>query len=163
MRIWATLKTLSITQLFKLARLFATRPFYIPLSIKASKEAMQVATATYGKTHHKSNKANAFRHALWAMLLGQAVYRKTSDVKKAQDWALKFTNLHEELFVNRTLDREMDLHNNHFGIEALPHYVQATEAEVIGFLETEAENALRISAPEEAHQNRKRLVYISEE
>ena len=162
MRIWATLKTLSIPQLFKLARLFATRPHYIVLTLRASKKAMRLSTEIYGKTHHKSNRANAFRHALWTLLLGRAVYRKTSDLKKAQDWALKFTNLHEELFVNNPLDRKMDLHNNGFGIEALTQYVQNTEAEVIHFLQTEAENAIQISAPEEAHQNLKQLVYISE-
>jgi len=162
MRIWATLKTLSIPQLFKLARLFATRPHYIVLTLRASKKAMRLSTKIYGKTHHKSNRANAFRHALWTLLLGRAVYRKTSDLKKAQDWALKFTNLHEELFVNNALDRAMDLHNNHFGIGVLPQYLKTTETEMIEFLQTEAEKAIQISAPEEADQNLNHLVYISE-
>ncbi len=122
---------------------------------------MRISTEMYGKTHHKSNRANAFRHALWTMLLGRAVYRKTADVKKAQDWALKFTNLHEELFVNDALSREMDLHNNHFGIESLPRFLQVTEIEVIRFLQTEAEEAIKIAIAEEAN-NPKRLVYISE-
>ncbi len=162
MNIWATLKTLSIPQLFKLARLFAIRPHYITLSLKSSKQAMQLATAIYGKSHHKSNRANAFRHALWAMLLGRAAYRKSSDLKKAQDWALKFTNLHEELFVNNPLDREMDLHNNHFGILALPQFLEATETELTAFLRAEASKAIQIATPEEAKQNKKYLVYISE-
>ena len=162
MRIWATLKTLSTLQLFKLAQLFVTRPHYIVLTLNASKKAMQISTEIYGETHHKSNKANAFRHSLWTVLLGRAVFQKTSDLKKAKDWALKFTNLHEELFVNKELDRVMDLHNNTFGIEKLDKLVKTTEGSAVNFLKMEAENAIQITNPQDVKPHLKQLVYISE-
>ena len=162
MRIWATLKTLSIPQLFKLAQLFVVRPHYAQLTLKASKKAMRISTEIYKKTHHKSNKANAFRHALWSVLLGKAVYRKKSDLKKAKDWAQKFTNLHEELFVNNPLDRAMDLHNNRFGIQALDHLVKVSEEEAIQFLKVESQQAIQILTPEAVVNHPNNLVYISE-
>lgn len=153
---------MSFAQLFKLASLFVAHPGYVFLTARASKKAIRIATQVYGETHHKSNRANAFRHALWTFLLGQAVYRKTDNLKKAKDWAKQFTDLHEELFVNNKLDRAMDLHNNNFGIQKLKEPFTNTEADTVSFLKTEAEKAIQITQTEETKQHPLNLVYISE-
>ena len=162
MSIRARLKSMSFAQLFKLASLFIAHPGYVFLTARASKKAMHIATQVYGHTHHKSNRANAFRHALWTILLGQAVNQKTDDLEKAKGWAKLFTDLHEELFVNNELDRAMDLHNNNFGIQKLKELVTTTEADTIEFLKTEAKKALQITQTEETKQHPLNLVYISE-
>ena len=160
MSILARLKGLSFSQLFKLAGLFVQNPGYVFLTAQASKKALSIATKYYGNTHHKSNKANAFRHAVWNVLLGQAVYKKTQSLRQAQDWAQRFTDLHEELFVNRKMDRVMDLHNNAFGIQALRMFANRPEAEAIHFLREAAENAIAIASPAEAENHQNKLVYI---
>lgn len=162
MSIRARLKSMSLAQLFKLASLFIAHPGYVFLTARASKKAMHVATQVYGDTHHKSNRANAFRHALWTVLLGKAVYQKTHNLEKAKGWAKQFTDLHEELFVNNELDRAMDLHNNNFGIQKLKELVTTTEADTIAFLKTEAEKAVQITQTGETKQHPLNLVYISE-
>ena len=160
MSIRARLKSMSFAQLFKLATLFIAHPGYVFLTARASKKAMHLATQVYGNTHHKSNRGNAFRHALWTVLLGQEVYRKSDNLEKAKNWAKQFTNLHEEIFVNNQLDRAMDLHNNNFGIQKLKELVTSTETETLEFLKTEAEKAIQITQAEETKQHPLNLVDI---
>ena len=161
MSIRARLKALSLPQLFKLARLFLKNPGYVFLTARASKKALQIATTHYGDKHHKSNPANAFRHALWTVLLGQAVYQRTGSLREAQNWAKQFTDLHEELFVNRKAARTMDLHNNSFGIQALRLFAAKPQEEAVMFLQEAAKNAVQIRNAKDAEAYPNKLIYLS--
>ena len=161
MSIRARLKSMSFAQLFKLATLFIAHPGYVFLTARASKKAMHLATQVYGNTHHKSNRGNAFRHALWTVLLGQEVYRKSDNLEKAKNWAKQFTDLHEQLFVNRKADRTMDLHNNSFGIQALRLFAAKPQEEAVMFLQEAAKNAVQIRNAKDAEAYPNKLIYLS--
>ena len=69
----------------------------------------------FGSRHHKSNKANAFRHALWNVLICQKTLKKTNNREKSVIWTKKVTDLYEKVTQNEFLDQLMDLHNNEIG------------------------------------------------
>ena len=160
MKVWERIKSFDFKQLLQLGRLFIFHPNYIRLTLNASAKAMQVASKEYGNKHSKSNKANAFRHALWSILLGQAVFKKSQDLKKAKAWSEKVTTLHEKLAPNSTLDRCMDLHNNEIGRNFLDNLITSSEEETITFLKQKAAQAKQINNPEDVDMEN--LVYISE-
>ncbi|RXG24413.1 DUF6973 domain-containing protein [Leeuwenhoekiella aequorea] len=163
MKIWARLKTFNLLQLFKLAQLFITKPHYIKLTLQASKKAVVLANKHYGNTHQYNNRANAFRHALWVVLLGQFVYQKNEDITIAKNWALKVTTAHEDIAVNKPLERTMDLHNNKVGILLLAELINKKEDEIVLLLKKKAQEAQQICEPEEVVNLDNQLVYISEE
>jgi len=69
----------------------------------------------FGKAHHKNNKANAYRHALWNMAIAQQCIKKGKTLSVSLAWAEEITNWHEKAFVNNPLETQMDLHNNKMG------------------------------------------------
>ncbi|MDB4114171.1 hypothetical protein N9572_01455, partial [Flavobacteriaceae bacterium] len=75
MNLWARIKQLHLGQLIKLSLLFLSRPLYIIPTISATKKTLLICDTLYKQTHHKSNKANAFRHALWNVLICRKVMK----------------------------------------------------------------------------------------
>lgn len=69
----------------------------------------------FGKAHHKNNKANAYRHALWNMLIAHQCIKAGKNLSLSLSWAEEMTNWHEQAFVNNPLETHMDLHNNEMG------------------------------------------------
>lgn len=162
MKIWARLRTFNLKQLINLAYLFGQRPLYITLTLKASRDALRIATQHYGKSHQASNKANAFRHALWVVLIGQAVYRRSGSINKAKAWAKKVTDMHENIAVNKPLERAMDLHNNKMGLLFFEKHASTSAKELVVFLKHQAEQAQQIATVVEVKDHPNHLVYIRE-
>jgi hypothetical protein len=163
MKIWARLKTFNLLQLFKLAQLFITKPHYIKLTLQASKKAVVLANKHYGNTHQYNNRANAFRHALWVVLLGQFVYQKNEDITIAKSWALKVTTAHEDIAVNKPLERTMDLHNNKVGSLLLEKLIRKSLEDTVIYLKEKAAQAAQIDSVDDIKKFDDQLVYISEE
>jgi len=161
--IWQRLKSVSIKQLFMLVKLFLPKPLYIPLTLKASTHAMSIASDEYGKKHHGNNKANAFRHALWTVLICRAVFSRKQSPEKSVKWAKKVTDFHEKLAPNKPLEREMDLHNNTIGCNLWLENKNLSEAEFIDFLKEKSAEAKQVKAVEEVANFKEYLVYITAE
>lgn len=161
MNIGARLRSFNARQLLKLALLFGRKPTYIFPTLKATKEALHIAGVEFGNRHSKNNRANAFRHALWTVLLGQLVYAKNKNLDAAKDWAKKVTDLHENLAVNKPLERAMDLHNNAVGIAALKDLVTASREDTVYFLKEKALKGRQVNDPGELEQHPNQLVYIT--
>src|SRR5690606_39321256 len=68
---WRIIKELDFKQLFGLFWLFLQNPLFAIPTVLATKECMEIAYKEYGSKHHLSNPANAFRHALWVILIIQ--------------------------------------------------------------------------------------------
>lgn len=145
-------------QLFNLGVVFIKRPLLIMPTLKASTKAMTISQEHFGKAQHKNGKANAFRHALWNVLLAKIAYK--NDPIPAINWAEKVTTLHEKLAPNPPLERAMDLHNNSIGRHIFSETLNLPEEEVILFLRDEAEKAQQISAPEDVEKHLNEMVYI---
>ncbi len=158
MNIWYRIKKLSFKQLFNLGLVFIKRPLLIAPTLKATKSAMAISQQHYGKAQHSNGKANAFRHALWNVLLAKIAYK--GDVEKAIHWAEQVTTLHEKLAPNEPLERAMDLHNNKIGRQLFAETKALSERETVQFLKEQAEKASQVSTMEDVEKYPNEMVYI---
>ncbi len=115
MNLGRIIKSLSWKQLIKLVYFALMRPIFFYCFVKATKQCIGMSTSYFGKTHHKNNKANAYRHALWNMLIAYRSTKAGKSLSKALDWAKTITDWHESAFANKDLEKAMDLHNNKMG------------------------------------------------
>jgi hypothetical protein len=157
---WRIIKNLDFNQLFGLLGLFLKNPIYAFPTILATKECMDIAQREYGSKHHLSNPANAFRHALWVILIIRKCLNWSSNEEKAKAWAKKFTDWHEKFSPNEALEQAMDLHNNQMGIIFFEEIKHKSETEIISFLKLKASEALKITSVEEIEKLGDKLVYI---
>jgi hypothetical protein len=148
MNLWARIKQLHLGQLTKLSLLFLSRPLYIIPTISATKKTLLICDTLYKHTHHKSNKANAFRHALWNVLICRKVMKYAQNKQKSVFWAQKVSDLYEKVTQNEILDQEMDLHNNTTGR--------------ILFLNHLGQKAQKTKKIEQMRQHKNELVYLTE-
>lgn len=160
--LWQILKKLDFKQLFGLFWLFLKNPIYAFPTIFATKRCMNIAYQEYGSKHHLSNKANAFRHALWAILIIQKCLKWHNNEEKARAWAKTFTDWHENFSPNEALERTMDLHNNQVGIVYFEEANGKNETEIISLLKQKASKAAKIETVEETDKFEKQLVFIEE-
>ncbi len=160
MKIWGVLKGLSMRELLQLSLLMLRTPFFIIPTLKATRETMVICDSLYKEEHHQNGKANAFRHALWNILICRKTYRITKNEKKSVIWAQKVTDLHEKLAPNEPLAKAMDLHNNKIGRKRFSLLIDSDIEEVIDFLKESVQNAKRIVAINEIRDYNNDLVYL---
>ncbi len=153
---------MSLGQLFRLSLLFISRPLLIVPTLQATKHTMKICDSLYGTTHHKSNKANAFRHALWNFLICQKTIKIVKNSAKSIIWTQKVTNLYEKVTKNEILDEIMDLHNNAIGRNVFLFKKEQNEAEIVDFLQEMLKNAKKITKINEIPTTENQLVYILE-
>ncbi|MGK0386507.1 MAG: hypothetical protein ACI849_001124 [Patiriisocius sp.] len=162
MKIWARIGQLSIGQLVKLSLLFLSRPQFSIPTLSATKKTMHICDALYGNTHHKSNQANAFRHALWNILICQNVMKYAKNKQKSVFWTQKVGDLYEKVTQNELLDEAMDLHNNTIGRIFFLNHIDKNEEEMIHLLQEMAKKAQKVAKIEEIDYFQNVLVYLEE-
>lgn len=113
------LSGLNYKKLFSLSGLFFRHPFMLIPTLKATKDCIDISDKLFPGLHHLNNNTNAFRHALWNMLLTKEAYIRNNDINKALHWAQIIGDWHEEFSPNKPLEKAMDLHNNAFGRELI--------------------------------------------
>lgn len=162
MAIWNRIKSLSIKQLFLLGKIIVSKPLYFFPTHRATLLTVQICDKQFDKAHHKNNVTNAFRHALWNILIAKKVYQKNNSVEKSVKWAEKITALHEKLAPNAFLETEMDLHNNEVGrnMFSKKQLQNKTENEIISILKDKMETAVKVNSIEEIKKNNSKFVYI---
>ncbi len=163
MNIIGIIRHLSKKELFVLSTLMLRHPFYIFPTLNATKQTLILCDQHYKKNHHKNGKGNAFRHALWNVLICRNVFKINKNVKKSISWAQKITDLHERLAPNEPLEKTMDLHNNEVGRFHFNAIKTMSLEEQLDFLKNITENAKRISEINEVKNHKNDLVFISEE
>lgn len=115
MAIRTILKHIKAKQMFGFFLFFIRHPFFAISTFFATVRTYKVAEKEFPKIHGGHNKANAFRHALWNILIAKSCSRFSRNMDKVTAWTKDVTDWHEELFVNDDLPRTMDLHNNEIG------------------------------------------------
>ncbi|WP_203294939.1 DUF6973 domain-containing protein [Luteirhabdus pelagi] len=163
MNLWARIRSLSIGQLWQLSVLFLKHPLYIFPTLRATKRTFEICQNLYGDTHHKSNRANSFRHALWNILICQKTFKISKNEQKAVVFTQKVTDLYEKVTQNEVLDEAMDLHNNEIGRRQFLKNFTQNEAETVDLLKKMAKNAQKVSTVTEMKKFRDKLVFISKE
>lgn len=156
------LKSIDAKQLFGLLRLFLQKPKFAFPTIAATIECMKIAEREFGKSHHLHNKANAFRHALWNILIAKNCLSWDKNLESVLEWAEKTTTWHEHFSPNKPLEKAMDLHNNAMGRKFFPNLKNTSEEKIVEFLKEKSEGAKKILKIEEIGTFENALVYIEE-
>lgn len=162
MKILSRLSELKFSKLWRLAWIGLKYPLLVWPTHSATVKTMRICDRLFGDSHHGDNRANAFRHAFWNILIAKRVIKILKSEEKAIFWAKKITSLHEELMPNQPLEREMDLHNNEVGRIFFPQLKASTKEEIIQFLKKEMKKAVKIKSVDETENLRGVLVYIKE-
>ncbi|WP_432412195.1 DUF6973 domain-containing protein [Rasiella sp. SM2506] len=162
MKIWARIKKLSFPQLWQFSVLFLKHPLLIIPTLQATKRTFQICDTLYGKEHHKSNKANAFRHALWNVLLCKNSMKRFKNKQKSVFWAQNITDLYEKVTQNEVLEEAMDLHNNTIGRICFLNFLDQNEEEIVTFLQNKAENSQKVEKLNAFKKHQNQLVYLLE-
>ncbi|QNJ97417.1 hypothetical protein ALE3EI_0842 [Constantimarinum furrinae] len=150
-----------MSQLVQFGFIFLKKPLLIIPTLKATKQTFSICNRLYGKAHHRGNKANAFRHALWNVLICQKTLKITKNDEKSEFWAKKVTDLYEKVTKNDPLDQAMDLHNNNIGRVVFRSKTFKNDTEIINFLQNMAENAQKVSKMNEIEDSEENLIYIA--
>ena len=135
MHIWSRIRRLKLGHLYLLSLLFLSKPFLIGPTLKATKRTMVICDELFGQGHHRSNKTNAFRHALWNILICNNTLKKTQNREESIIWTEKVTNLYETVTDNGKMEKAMDLHNNKVGLKLFSVVFGKKEEEIISILQ----------------------------
>ncbi|WP_109851107.1 hypothetical protein [Aquimarina sp. AU58] len=162
MSIRSLLKRLSFRQILKVTGIMFQNPLLVYPTLKATRRTMIICDLHYGKAHHKNGKANAFRHALWNILICHTTFRVTKNKEKSVSWAQKITDLHEKLAPNKPIETAMDLHNNEIGRKYFLDLTTYFEEEIITFLKENTQKAKKVTDSKEILDHKDKLVYLLE-
>ena len=160
MNVVKRIRQLSVKQLWHLSVVFIKQPFLVFPTLNATKKTMKISSDLYGKAHHKNGPANAFRHAMWNVLIAKAAFKKFQNIEKSIDWAKKVTDLHEKLAPNSPLETVMDLHNNKMGRQFFMEAVDFSDEETIHFIQKKTETAQKVTKTSEIEAFKTKLVFI---
>lgn len=162
MNYWKRIQQLNLKQLFQLTVLFAKQPLLVRPTFIASKRTMIVCDELFGRSHHKNNRANAFRHAFWNILICQKTLKWTKNLEKSKLWTQKVTFLYEKATKNGHLERFMDLHNNAVGRNQFSTIFDKKEDEIIDLLQKTLINAQKLIKIDQKEILSKQLTYIED-
>lgn len=164
MAVWNRIKSMSIKQLFLLVRTFSVNPMYFFPTHRATIKTVQICDDLFGKAHHKNNVTNAFRHALWNILIAKKSFKKNSSIEKSVEWAKAITDLHEKLAPNSKLEMIMDLHNNEIGrnLFAVKQLEMMENESIITVLKEKMKTAVKVSSIDEIEGHKSEFVYLED-
>lgn len=158
MEVWTKIKNLNPQEFFILSKIFLLKPQFILPTYRATIKTIRICDKRFGKKHHKNNRTNAYRHALWNFLIAEECYKIGGSVEESLDWSKKITDLHENLSPNKELSRIMDLHNNKIGRQLFEEYHSTENRDILQVLEEKMNKAKKVDTVEEI-ENEKNMVF----
>ena len=159
----SSLRNINLRELTGLTALSFRHPVFLIPTVQATQRCLELCDEYFKGAHHGHNKANAFRHALWNLLIARRCYSWRKNLDKVMVWTKKFTDWHEDFSVNEKLPRAMDLHNNEVGRMVFRRSMLQTEEDHVTTLIHLLTNAIKINKLDDLGNLQGRLVYISEE
>ena len=87
---------MDLRQITSLLVWFLKHPFFMSATVLATYQTFRISQKHFPNIHWKHNKANAFRHALWNVLIAKksSVFSKNNE--KILDWTKTITDWHED-------------------------------------------------------------------
>lgn len=158
MAVWAKIKNLNPREFLILSIVFIQKPKFILPTYKATRKTVKICNKLFGKKHHKNNRTNAYRHALWNYLISEACYKVSGSLEESVEWSKKITDLHEKISSNKELARIMDLHNNKIGRQLFEKNHSDENMDIFRVLKQKMEEAKKVETIEEI-KNEKNLVF----
>jgi len=128
---------------------------------RATKTCMQLSTEHFGTKHYQNGPANAFRHALWNVLIAKYSAKSANTIDSALNWAKKITDWHEETFFSKELPMKMDYHNNEVGRNLFMEYPQWSQIAFVKQLLALSDTAIKIDSETNLNQYKNQLVFIT--
>lgn len=134
MNVWAVVKSMDFKQLWSLFWLSARHPRFVIPTIRGTRKTIAICNKYYGKKQHLNGPENAFRHALWNMLIVHLSVQRGLPLQRSLAWAKRFTDWHEDFSPNAPLERAMDLHNNRVGRDLITNLCGQDEEQLVAQL-----------------------------
>jgi hypothetical protein len=131
MNVWAVVKSMDFKQLWSLFWLSARHPRFVIPTIRGTRKTVAICNKHYGKKQHLNGPENAFRHALWNILIVHLSVQRGLPLQRSLAWAKRFTDWHEDFSPNAPLERAMDLHNNRVGRDLIISFCGQTEEQLV--------------------------------
>lgn len=156
--LWSGLK-------WKMIRGLLSRPILLIPTIWSTMESVLYSQLNFDESPSGRGVANAFRHAVWNLLIAYHCEKFTSS-GEAISWAKFTTDLHEECFPNENFDRMMDLHNNQIGreiYEKLKSQGVHSKKEMIQFLMNKTDYAVGLNNEMDFEKYPEELVYFQKD
>lgn len=153
-------KNLDFKQILSLLKWFVKHPFFVLATIWATYKTLKIAEREFPKIHNLHNKANAFRHALWNVLIAKYASKFSQDIDEVLNWTRIITDWHEDFSPNKTMARKMDLHNNAFGRSIFLSLKNTTVSNIIISLKEELLNAVFVTHKFDFDKCNNKLVYL---
>ena len=160
MNILKAFKRLKPISIWKLFVLCAGNILFVVPTIRATKHCMRLSTEHYQREHYKNGPANAFRHALWNVLIARACLTWNQNEQQAMQWAKEITDWHEGAFPNQELAKKMDLHNNETGRTLFLKTQEKSLSEVVQELNKMTESSQFVDINTDLSPFKNQLVHI---
>lgn len=151
---------------------------------KATNKAKELTDSNYPKSEKWRDKADAFRHAIWNVLICKYIGEDKNEISDCTKKAEDFTTKHETgatkpswmTDLDWELDKQMDLHNNAQGrkyFESVAWIVKVglfkvkrvrapSEEEIVSGIKGKLNSAQKISTANDANKYPSNLVYIKD-
>lgn len=162
MSFFKLVKALKFAHLWKLAGWFFRNPPFMFATVMATAETFRISQAYFPYIHGYHNKANAFRHALWNILIAKYCMWFTKKSEGAINWAKRFTDWHEDFSPNEGLARAMDLHNNKIGRDSFANNLGLTSKKYVQLLLDDLDDAIKIEKISSVNRILNHMVYIED-
>ncbi len=146
---WEIIKNVKFKQLAALFVWFLKHPLFMFATFRATVNTLRIAQKEFPDIHNLHNKANAFRHAIWNILIAQECLKFTKDVDKVLAWTKRITDWHEEFSPNEKMAKLMDLHNNALGRKNFLVLKDKSKNEIVDNLILKLETAIKINTESE--------------
>lgn len=160
MSFWRIIKGLNFKQLRSLFAWFIRHPLLMMSTVQATLKTFKISQKEFPHIHGKHNKANAFRHALWNVLIAKACARFSNNTQLVLNWTKRITDWHEEFSPNEKLAAAMDFHNNKIGREMYPLLHSKSAEEITAAIKLELKEAVRVSSVSVLGRYPQQMVYL---
>jgi len=160
MSFWAIIKNLKLDQIWLLFIWFLKYPLFMSSTIIATYYTMKIVQKEFFDVHNKHNKANAFRHALWNLLIANQCYKLSSNLDSILNWTKKITDWHEKFSPNKEMAKLMDLHNNEIGRNRFLEWKEFITDEIVKQLKSELSTAVLVKNKVEINNSENKLIYL---
>ena len=160
MSFWNIIKSLDFKQLWVLFLWFLQHPLFMFATAKATYFTIRIAQKEFPDIHDQHNKANAFRHALWNLLIAKESAKFSSDINIILNWTKRITDWHEEFSPNKEMAKLMDLHNNKIGRDKFLECKEKSKNQIVNLLKNELLNAVQIQYKTEFKNFENQFVYL---
>ncbi len=131
-------------------------------TVYATYTTYRISQKEFPDIHGGHNKANAFRHALWNVIIAKYASRFSKNPSSVLDWTKLITDWHEEFSPNEALAKAMDLHNNQMGRYFYPALSNKKNLEIVHFLKGQLMNAVKVKEVSEIDSTSQQLMYLED-